>query len=97
MKKKFDYALILLSHLKRKKDDFVDIRSVAEESNIPRAYLEKVAQELKRAGWLEAREGAGGGYRLVENPEAVSIEKLIDFYEPISSFCPVLRKLKVNS
>ena len=94
MKKRFDYALILVECLKQKKGEFAGIRTIAEEFQLPRAYLEKVAQELKRAGWLESRKGAGGGYRLMKNPHASSVEALINFYEPLHSFCPLLRTLK---
>ncbi len=96
MRKRFDYALVLLEHLKQRRDEFVDIRSVAKKGKLPRAYLGKVAQELKRAGWLEARKGAGGGYRLVRDPATVSVETLIRFYAPVYSFCPLLRELKRN-
>ena len=94
MKRRFDYALILLERLKKGDGKFMEIRRIAEEFGLPRAYLEKVAQELKRAGWLEARRGAGGGYRLAKDPGTVSIEALINFYEPVYSFCPLLRTLK---
>ncbi|MDO8500101.1 MAG: Rrf2 family transcriptional regulator [bacterium] len=94
MRKKFDYALILIDHLKQNKGAFVELGVVAKKFRLPGSYLEKVAQELKRAGWLESRKGAGGGYRLAKNPAAFSIGALINFYEPIRSFCPLLRSLK---
>lgn len=93
MKKRFDYALVLVEHLKQKKDSFVDVAQVAEEYGLPRLYLEKVAQELKRAGLLESRKGAGGGYRLAKDSDAVSVEALMNFYQPMHSFCPLLRTL----
>ena len=93
-KKRFDYALILIERLKKNKEEFVGIRTIAEEFRLPRLYLEKVAQELKRAGWLESRKGIGGGYRLAESHAAPSIDALINFYEPLYSFCPLLRVLK---
>ena len=94
MRKRFDYALALIGHLRERGGAFVDIRNVAVASGLPRAYLGKVAQELKRAGWLEARKGPGGGYRLVKDRERISIETLIHFYNPIREFCPVLRAMK---
>ncbi len=97
MKRKFDYAVILTEYLKNQNGRFIDIKNVAEEFQLPRAYLEKVAQELKRAGWLESRRGAGGGYRLAKNPSPFSVETLINFYEPIHSFCPLLRSVKEKS
>ena len=93
-RKQFDYALALLGCLKEVNGAFVDIRKVADASGLPRSYLEKVAQELKSAGWLESKKGSGGGYRLLKNPENVSVEALIDFYQPVNDFCPVLRTLK---
>lgn len=93
-KKRFDYALILLEYLKQNPEKFIDTSTVADKFGLPQAYLEKVAQELKRAGWLEGRRGAGGGYRLLKDPASVSVESLISFYEPIYSFCPLLRELK---
>ncbi len=94
MKRRFDYAVILIEQLKKNKGNFVEVRQVAQEFSLPRAYLGKIAQELKRAGWLEARRGAGGGYRLLKDPAGISVETLINFYEPIYSFCPVLRAAK---
>ena len=94
MKKRFDYALILIERLKQHKGEFADIRMIAKELRLPKAYLEKVAQELKHGGWLESKKGAGGGYRLAKNAAAVSVAALINFYEPIHSFCPLLRTLK---
>ena len=77
--------------------DFVDVGIVAQKFQLPKSYLEKVAQELKRGGWLESRRGAGGGYRLKKNPAVVSVGALINFYEPIRSFCPLLRSVKEKS
>lgn len=94
MKKRFDYALILVERLRQKNGGFANVKTIAKEFKLPPAYLEKVAQELKRAGWLEARKGAGGGYRLAKNPKEVSVGALINFYEPVYSFCPVLREFK---
>lgn len=94
MQKRFDYALFLLGRLKDQGGSFVDIGKVAGESGLPKAYLEKVAQELKRAGWLESRKGPRGGYRLAKDPKSASVEALIRFYDPIQDFCPVLREMK---
>lgn len=94
MRKRFDYAVTLIGHLKEQGGAFVDITKAAEASGLPKAYLEKVAQELKRAGWLEARKGLGGGYRLKGDGAPVSVEALINFYNPIYELCPVLRALK---
>ena len=94
MRKRFDYALALVGHLKGQGRAFVGIKKAAEASGLPKAYLEKVAQELKRSGWLESRKGPSGGYRLLKDPKSVSVQALIKFYSPIQEFCPLLRARK---
>lgn len=82
----------------RKRDGgLVDIRTVAEDLKLPHAYLEKVAQGLKKGGILEGRRGAGGGYCLSNQSANVSVDTLINFYEPRYNFCPVLREVKKNN
>lgn len=92
VRKRFDYALILFEHLKSNEGVFVNIRETAKELNLPYAYLEKIAQELKKSGFIEAKKGMGGGYRLINSQTDKSIQKLVEFYNPLRSFCPVFRK-----
>lgn len=66
------------------------IHTAAEELKLPRAYLEKVAQGLKRGGILDGRRGIGGGYCLSAKSANISIDSLINFYSTYS-FCPLLR------
>lgn len=94
MKSRFDYALALVGYLKEHGGEFAPIGLMARIHGLPAAYLEKVAQELKRAGWLESRKGPGGGYRIKGDGAPVSVEVLINFYSPIHEFCPVLRVLR---
>ncbi len=93
-RRKFDYVLLFLRYLKEKEGVFTDSKEIAKKHHLPSAYLEKVAQELRRGGWVESRKGAGGGYRLKKDAKALSIESLINFFEPVYRFCPVLRDLK---
>jgi Rrf2 family iron-sulfur cluster assembly transcriptional regulator len=51
----------------------VQAREVAERQAIPLRYLEQILQELRRAGFVEAKRGPGGGYALARPPEAVSL------------------------
>jgi Rrf2 family protein len=92
--KRLDYGIILIESLKVSGGGFVDIKSIARERKIPEAYLEKIAQEFKRAGWLESRRGFGGGYRLVKNPEEISVSALINFYSRPYEICPINRVAK---
>lgn len=87
MRKSFDYGLILIERLKQKPpDEFLDVWTIAREHKIPATYLEKIAQEFKKAGWLESRRGFGGGYRLARE---VSVAELLQFFERPYEFCPL--------
>ena len=93
MKKRFDYGLILVESLKRRGGGFLNVGTVAKEHKISPAYLEKIAQELKRAGFMESRRGRDGGSRLTKE---VSIAELMRFFERPFEFCPIGR-LKIKS
>ncbi|MEK7085216.1 MAG: Rrf2 family transcriptional regulator [Patescibacteria group bacterium] len=96
MKRKFDYGVILIEHLKTAPGEFIDVRTVAKKHKLPAAFLEKVAQELKRAGWIESRRGFGGGYRLMRDPEQATIAELINFFERTYRLCPMSEVIKIK-
>lgn len=45
--------------------------------NIPRDYVDQLLQRLRRAGLVESRRGAQGGYRLALEPRQVSIGRIV--------------------
>jgi Rrf2 family protein len=51
----------------------VPIQEIAKREGIPQRYLEQVLLLLKRAGFLESKRGATGGYQLVRPPAAISV------------------------
>jgi Rrf2 family protein len=51
----------------------VSIAAVAKESGVPPAYLEQLIGPLRRAGLVESKRGAQGGYQLVRSPELVRV------------------------
>ena len=51
----------------------VPIQAVARRQGIPQRYLEQVLLLLKRAGFLESKRGAAGGYALVRPPGELSV------------------------
>lgn len=92
LKKKLDYGLVLIERLKTSGGLFLDAKKIAEEYSLPPAYMEKVAQEFKRSGWLESRRGIGGGYKLIkQNP---SVAEVINFFERPFEVCPINRIVK---
>lgn len=41
---------------------------IADETEMPRAFVEQILGELRRAGFVESRRGHGGGFRMAKRP-----------------------------
>jgi Rrf2 family protein len=50
---------------------------IAEAQSIPLNFLENILSELRRAGIVESRRGAAGGYLLARAPEEISLADVI--------------------
>lgn len=49
------------------------IQDIAAHQAIPQRYLEQVLLQLKRAGFLQSKRGAAGGYRLNRSPDQITV------------------------
>jgi len=55
---------------------------IAKRYEIPENVVAKVLQQLVRSGLALGVRGVGGGYRLARPPAEVSVQELIDIFEP---------------
>ena len=75
--KKTKYGLKALVHVARQGyQERVQISTIAEKESIPRKFLESIMLDLKKAGYLGARKGKGGGYYLLKEPKHISISEV---------------------
>lgn len=51
----------------------VSITAVAKESSVPPAYLEQLIGPLRRAGLVDSKRGAQGGYQLSRSPSSIRV------------------------
>ena len=51
----------------------MSIAAMAKESSVPPAYLEQLIGPLRRAGLVESKRGARGGYQLARSPEQMRV------------------------
>lgn len=51
----------------------MSITTMARESSVPYAYLEQLIVPLRKAGLVESKRGAQGGYKLTRSPELVRV------------------------
>ncbi|MGQ9666411.1 MAG: RrF2 family transcriptional regulator [Anaerolineae bacterium] len=55
----------------------VSLADVAQAEGLSLPYLEQIAADLRRAGLLESRRGAYGGYLLARPPAEISVADII--------------------
>ncbi len=72
-----EYALRAIVYLAGSDAARVKRSDIAEATQIPQDYLTKVLKELDHAGLVQSRRGPGGGYRLMQSAEEMSVFDVI--------------------
>ena len=82
LSKRTQYSLRALYALARKYGGGpVLITSLAEEEAIPKKFLEQILVSLKTLGLVSSKKGKGGGYRLAQPPEQITLAAVIRMME----------------
>jgi Rrf2 family protein len=72
LSKKTKYAIKALVILGKNMDQPpMQIQKIAEEERIPKKFLEQILLDLRNAGFLYSKKGAGGGYSLNKDPKEI--------------------------
>ena len=79
--RKTDYGLRAISELARRPEEATPIANIALRHGIPDSFLEKIMQELRQAGLVEATHGRSGGYRLARPPQQISLKEVVHALE----------------
>jgi len=61
--------------------DPVPLAEIAEGEGLPLAYLEHLVARLRRAGLIESRRGAHGGYLLAREPAQITMAEVVEALE----------------
>lgn len=78
LSKKGEYALRAMVDLSLNyKKGSVQIHEISEREKIPEKFLEQILLELKKAGLLQSKRGAGGGYSLIKPPAEITLAQVI--------------------
>lgn len=73
-----EYALRALIALADEPDRATLGRDLAASSGVPANYLSKILLDLKKAGFVQAVRGTGGGYRLGRPPAEVHLMEVVE-------------------
>jgi len=79
---KAEYGVRVMAHLAGKDGhEPTSLGSIADAEGLPLAYLEHLAQRLRRAGLVESRRGAYGGYSLARPAEQIQMAEVVQALE----------------
>jgi Rrf2 family transcriptional regulator, cysteine metabolism repressor len=79
---KAEYGVRVMAHLASHDDGRpVSLGAIADSEGLPLAYLEHLVQRLRKAGLVESRRGAHGGYTLARPPERISMAEVVEALE----------------
>lgn len=89
--RKSDYGLQAVLALARG-SEYLSAKHIAEEHQLPLAFVKKLLQKLCHAGLVKATVGQQGGYTLARSPKKISIRELLQALEgdlsPVSCLTP---------
>lgn len=78
LSKKTQYAIKALVILgKNYGKQPMQILRIAQEDKIPKKFLEQILLELRNAGLLVSKKGAGGGYSLNKDPNEIFLAQVL--------------------
>jgi Rrf2 family protein len=73
-----EYGMRLMVDLARRwGQGTVSLHAVAEREDLPEAYLEQLVAALRRAGLVNGKRGAGGGYMLARDPAQITAGDIV--------------------
>ncbi|MBX3425619.1 MAG: Rrf2 family transcriptional regulator [Pirellulales bacterium] len=82
---KTQYAILALLELAQEQPGVAarpaSAARIAERHGIPATFLVQILHELKRSGIIASTRGPGGGYRLSQPPQEVTLADVVDLLE----------------
>lgn len=86
-----EYALRAVAHLASEAPAAQTTDQIAAATLVPRAYLSKVLQSLRKEGIVHSQRGSGGGMTLTRPTDQVTILEVVNAVEPIQRIrtCPL--------
>jgi Rrf2 family protein len=86
-----EYALRAVVHLAHEAPAARTTAQIAEATRVPKDYLSKILQDLRKVGIVQTQRGVGGGVALAKRPEELTILDVVNAVEPIERLttCPL--------
>ena len=90
MSKKCKYALKALIRLGKEYGggNLLLTDDIARSEHIPKKFLEQILLNLKHAGYVRSKQGSKGGYRLVQDPNRISLAEIYRLFDGAIALVP---------
>lgn len=76
-----DYGIVLTAFMAAHEHQAFSAASLARQRGLPLPMVSKILKLLTRAGLLQSRRGARGGYCLSRSPDQISVADIVDALE----------------
>lgn len=76
-----DYGLRVMMRLAGEPEGTLTTGEIASEFQISYHHLTKVVQDLVRGGFVQTRQGAGGGIAFARPPESITLGEVVRYLE----------------
>jgi Rrf2 family protein len=80
-----DYAIRALACVASSPSGMITVKELSEKLDIPGPFLRKIFQVLNKHGVMKSFKGKAGGFALSEDPEKITIFRLIEIFQ--GPFC----------
>ena len=74
---KAQYGLRALIEIGKRPGEAVPLKDVAQQQDISQHYLEQLAAQLRRSGFIRSVRGARGGYKLARSPQLIQAWEVV--------------------
>ena len=90
MSKKCKYALKALIRLGKEDGggNLLLTDDIARSEHIPKKFLEQILLNLKHAGYVRSKQGSKGGYRLVQDPNHITLAEIYRLFDGAIALVP---------
>jgi Rrf2 family transcriptional regulator, nitric oxide-sensitive transcriptional repressor len=91
LSKTAEYALRAITCMAGQLGRSISADDLAEATQVPRRYLNRVLQDLAASGLVGSRSGPGGGYELALDPSEITILDIVNAVSPLERIksCPL--------
>ena len=72
-------ALVYLSL--QRKSEFIMIKTISENTDIPLPFLSKIFQDISKAKWIISKKGKNGGVKLAIDPKELKLLDIISYFD----------------